>query len=284
MGLERDPHTAPSAATSSRRSELVAKRRQLRDRCLELEIALEVAKNGSGDREADAGAGFAPDEPLRPVRIDGATPLAVELEHKIDPLPLLNARERAERLKWFLPNVRVLHAHTHNGRTVASLEFGTTDAFQLDFELCAAPLELRVTHLSTPVRLALGPLVTSSVACGNVARLLLGCYEFQRLCGRRHRILRALQRAFAAWGAALSGPARLSVAAARGTVCIRYELRFPPGSALPISEITVSVHVTAKVVGNLQGIAQAQGIADALMREYGVEHGLEAFVRAVITA
>ncbi|CEP63514.1 Ctf19p LALA0_S08e04236g [Lachancea lanzarotensis] len=210
-----------------------------------------------------------------------------KLVDKCDTLPLLDYTERLECLQEFYPLLKIhslkKHGFTTSGQSnvyVTNVELSIDSDFSMSLQYStenSRMLDLKIIQLSHS-RLALDPLIQHCERTYNLSFLFLGCYEYTRLCKSRAGLWSNLAIAFGYLTTNTTSKScfQLKSHKANHTLKIRYIIEF---DNLPFPSSAVSVDLES----NSGSTPHANEVCSALIREYGLEHGLIEFVKAVMS-
>lgn len=202
-------------------------------------------------------------------------------------LPLPDPDERLRCLQEFLP---LLSVRSFESSDKDENQPGSTTSVTLCFGSLLLSLrwsvhKCRISHLqvldvSPEAKLLLRQLITHCESNLNLSHLLLGCYEFARLSQYRESLWNLLSRSSRSWDTHSPSQDRIHISS-RGqsqslSVCIRYQIHF---HTFPLPNSVLSTQLT----NGSNPVPHANHICNALIREYGLQHGLLEFLRAVLT-
>lgn len=214
-----------------------------------------------------------------------SAPASLPASHRFHALPLLDPGSRLSCLQEFLPLLQVRSL----GPPATVVSFGTQLQLTLEWATQSARVtSLRVLEVSPPqAKLALRPLVTHCERALNVSYLLLGCYEYSRLHAARSDLWQEIARASRRWlvqqrsesclrVSSLPVPAAAAATAPSLAVFVHYRIDF---ESVPLPQSLLSV----ELFNGPSTVPHANHVCNALIQEYGLRHGLQEFLRAVLS-
>lgn len=210
--------------------------------------------------------------------LDGSSELQRELAAKYDTLPLLNMQLRLGCLEQLYKHVDLQASAIDQTTVEVRARFKASEPFQVDLRL---HYDGDVLHkcdltLSDNVRWPLRALLE----CGNPSRILLGCFEFDRLRSRRSALFAALSQEMARF----AGLVRVVCAETCLTVSrfvsprATLKLRF----TIDLDGFWPSSRVLASLVDGQDAPVDVAGVTDGLLREYGLQAGLLQLCKACL--
>ncbi|SCU78068.1 LAME_0A03158g1_1 [Lachancea meyersii CBS 8951] len=209
-----------------------------------------------------------------------------QLIHKYDALPLLDLPTRLQCLQQLYPLLKI-HSfqssqpeHHHHQQSAVHVTFSIDN---LSIALRYATRQSQITHLSvthvSPSRIPLEPLTHYCEQTLNLPFLLSGCYEYARLARFRTDLWEKLTSSFSYLTAHLRSQRnclQLSSQKSNLTLDVYFFITF---DRLPFPSSTVNV----KLASEMGSIPHANEVCSALIKEYGLEHGLHEFIKAVMS-
>ncbi|SCU78161.1 LAFA_0A05248g1_1 [Lachancea sp. 'fantastica'] len=215
-----------------------------------------------------------------------------KLAHKYDALPLLDYPERLQYMQEFYPLLKVQsiqkkgpiapgtpHTSGHHNRYITNVTLAIDDSLSIALQYSTENsrlLDLTITQISHH-RLDLDPLIQYCERTHNLSFFLLGCYEYTRLCKSRACLWSNLATAFGYLTPTVRSKSCFQLSSRKASLLlkIRFIISF---DHLPFPSSTVSVDLES----DAGTTPHANEVCSALIKEYGLEHGLTEFIKAVM--
>ncbi|SCU78615.1 LADA_0A06502g1_1 [Lachancea dasiensis] len=199
------------------------------------------------------------------------------LHAKYDALPLPPSVTSLRALQKFYPllDIQSFDAEEANRFAVTFVVAGVTVSFR--YVTCQGRVEsLQVLNV-LPSRVPLQRLILHCQQTCNLAFLLSGCYEYARLLDARSQLWKRLSREHPYLACSARSPNTLILenSAYALSLQIHYRIVF---DRLPFPSSLLSVTLS----NGPQHIPHANDICTGLVREYGIDHGLQQFIKAVL--
>lgn len=211
------------------------------------------------------------------ITIDGNSDLQKELAAKYDTLPLLNMPLRLACLRKLYQHVD-LHVSTVDDAVEVHARFQRAEPFQVALRLRYDGEILEECHLD------LSPSVQwelrSLLDCKNPSRILLGCFEFDRISYRRSVLLAELRQEMVRFASLVSiTPTANSLTLQRFvTPQATFTVRF----TIELDGFWPSSNVSTSLVNGQNVAIDIRSIAQGLFEEYGLHLGLLQLCKACL--
>lgn len=220
------------------------------------------------------------------VHIDGQTDLKKELATKYDTLPIMNMQLRLKYLQDLYVDVKLEkdRALSDNNESIVSVRatFSRSTPFDIWLTLRYKDetlLQCDLQKISKAIEWNLKPLM----GCHNPSRILLGCFEFDKIRHRRSTIFEELIQAMSPYTSLVEVARELEcklilkrLGGIESLLQITFLIDFNEADFLPNTIVTATL---AKGENNFIDI---DGIKSGLIKEYGLSVGLKELCKACL--